>query len=58
MPLEQGSNKEAVSHNIETEEEAGKPHDQAVAIALHEAGNPKEKREIRAIDDIHFFSQH
>lgn len=35
--LVQGSSKEAISENIKTEEEAGKPHDQAVAIALHEA---------------------
>jgi len=32
-----GSSKEAISKNISTEEEAGKPHDQAVAIAIHKA---------------------
>lgn len=37
MPLESGSSSAAVSHNIETEEAAGKPHAQAVAIALHNA---------------------
>ena len=38
MPLEKGSSREAVSHNIETEIEHGKPQKQAVAIALHTAG--------------------
>lgn len=38
MPLEKGSSKEAVSHNIETEMEHGKPQKQAVAIALKTAG--------------------
>ena len=37
MPLEQGDNKAAIAHNIKTEEAAGKPHDQAVAIALSTA---------------------
>lgn len=38
MPLEQGSSREAISHNIETEIAAGKPQKQAVAIAMSEAG--------------------
>ena len=38
MPLEKGSSREAVSHNIKTEKAAGKPQKQAVAIALSEAG--------------------
>ena len=33
----EGSSQEAISKNIRTEQEAGKPHDQAVAIALHKA---------------------
>lgn len=37
MPLEKGSSDAVVSHNIKAEENAGKPHDQAVAIAMHEA---------------------
>jgi hypothetical protein len=41
MPLEQGSSREAIAHNIKTEQEHGKPHEQAVAIALHTAGVPK-----------------
>jgi len=39
MPLEQGSSREAISHNIATEVAAGKPQAQAVAIALHTAKN-------------------
>jgi len=37
MPLEKGDNPKAIGHNITTEENAGKPHAQAVAIALHTA---------------------
>jgi hypothetical protein len=41
MPLLKG--KENIGHNVETEENAGKPKKQAVAIALREAGVPKAK---------------
>lgn len=41
MPLLSG--KENIGPNIKTEEEAGKPQKQAVAIALHKAGVPKAK---------------
>ncbi len=34
MPLKSGSGKKAVSANIKTELAAGKPRDQAIAIAL------------------------
>lgn len=37
MPLEKGNSKQAVSNNIKTEQNAGKPHAQAVAIAMSEA---------------------
>lgn len=37
MPLESGSSKAAFSHNVATEVEAGKPQDQAVAIAYSKA---------------------
>lgn len=37
MPLIKSKSKKAIGKNIETEQEAGKPHDQAVAIALNTA---------------------
>jgi hypothetical protein len=37
MPLQKGTSKETVSHNIKTESKHGKPHKQAVAIALNQA---------------------
>ena len=37
MPLESGSSREVIGHNIKTEEAAGKPQKQAVAIALNKA---------------------
>lgn len=37
MPLVKGKSREAISQNIETEIEAGKPQKQAVAIALNTA---------------------
>ena len=46
MPLETGSSKEAISKNIATEREAGKPEQQAVAIAMHEAGKSKADAEL------------
>ena len=41
MPLKEGSSDETVSHNIKKLKDEGKPHDQAVAIALSEAGMGK-----------------
>lgn len=41
MPLRTGRSQEAISSNIRTEMEAGKPQDQAVAIALSKAGKQK-----------------
>jgi hypothetical protein len=43
MPLVKGKSKKAVSKNIKTEVEAGKPLKQAVAIAMRVAGIPKKK---------------
>ena len=41
MPLKRGSSKKVVSDNIRTELAAGKPQDQAVAIALSKAGKSR-----------------
>lgn len=38
MPLKPGKSKKVISENIKTEQEHGKPHDQAVAIAMRKAG--------------------
>jgi hypothetical protein len=38
MPLKEGSSREAISHNIKTEIDAGKEQKQAVAIAMSKAG--------------------
>lgn len=37
MPLVKSKSKEMIGRNIATEEAAGKPHEQAVAIALNTA---------------------
>ncbi len=41
MPLESGSSRAAISHNIATEMKAGKPQKQAVAIAMNKAGKSR-----------------
>jgi hypothetical protein len=44
MPLKPGKSKAAVSSNIRTEIAAGKPKNQAIAIALSKAGLSKKKK--------------
>lgn len=43
MPLKPGKSKKVVSENIKREIAAGKPKDQAIAIALNKAGKSKKK---------------
>lgn len=44
MPLRKGKSREAVSANIRTEMQAGKPQRQAVAIALSEKRRSQAKK--------------
>jgi hypothetical protein len=41
MPLKKGSTQKIVSKNIRELVDSGKPHDQAVAIALNNTGKKK-----------------
>jgi len=43
MPLKKGSSKKIISANIKTELKAGKPRNQAIAIALRSANKRKKK---------------
>jgi hypothetical protein len=42
MPLKEGSSQETISENIATEIRAGKPRDQAAAIAYSKAGKARD----------------
>jgi hypothetical protein len=44
MPLKSGKSRKVVSENIKTEIKSGKPKNQAIAIALSEAGLSKKKK--------------
>lgn len=44
MPLKKGYSRKTVSHNIRIEEQTGKPHRQAVAIALSIADKARRRR--------------
>ena len=41
MPLKKGKSQTVISQNIKTEMNAGRPQDQAVAIAMSKAGKSK-----------------
>ena len=43
MPLKKGTSSKAVSANIRAEMKAGKPHAQAIAIALRVAGKSRKR---------------
>lgn len=50
MPLESGQSREAFSHNVKTEMEAGKSQEQAVAIAYSKRGDQLDQALTRVAD--------
>lgn len=47
MPLKKGRSKKVISSNIKTEMAAGKPQNQAIAIAMSKAGKKSKKSKKR-----------
>ncbi|MEG2115903.1 MAG: hypothetical protein RRZ38_18710 [Hafnia sp.] len=43
MPIKKGKSKKVIGENIATEIKAGKPKDQAIAIAMNKSGKGKKK---------------
>lgn len=44
MPLKKGSSRKTITSNIRTEIRAGKPRDQAIAIAMSKAGKSRKSK--------------
>lgn len=47
MPLIPGSSRATIGKNIATEIRAGKPKDQAIAIAMNKAGKTRKKKKAK-----------